>query len=145
MLDLALSGGDKPVSLREIASRQEISTDYLEQLLRRLRKANLVRSVRGPRGGFVLARPPAEITAWEIVAALEHEVAPVYCVNGEVGKKTKRKQCPRASGCATHLLWAGLARQLRSFLAAKTLEDLARDATTICNTARSGRPLMFHI
>jgi len=145
MLDLALAGGKGPVNLQEIASRQDISADYLEQLLRKLRRAGLVRSIRGPRGGFVLARPAREITVWQIVAALEQDVAPVRCVNEEVGRQPPPRPCPRVSGCATHLLWRAVARRLRSFLENRTLQDLAEDAAKICETAAPGQPIMFYI
>ena len=141
MLDLTLAARETPVNLREIASRQEISADYLEQLLRKLRKAGLVRSIRGPRGGFVLARRACEITVWDIVAALEQDVAPVRCVNEEVGREPPEQICHRVSGCATHLFWGGLARCVRSFLENKTADD----ATRICDTAVSGKPVMFYI
>ena len=145
MLDLALCSRGSPVRLKDMAARQDISIDYLEQLLRKLRKAGLVRSVRGPRGGFHLARSPEEIPVWEIVDALEEEVAPVYCVDKVVGRKSRRKPCQRMSDCATHLLWTGLARQMRAYLEAKTLQDLADDAVRICDKATPGSPVMFFI
>jgi Rrf2 family protein len=145
MLDLALCSQEKPVNLKDMAARQDVSADYLEQLLRKLRKAGLVRSIRGPRGGFLLARAPGEIVIWDIVNALEDEMAPVYCVDEVIGRKSRRKPCDRMSDCATHLLWAGLARQMRAFLESRTLQDLAGDAVSICSTATRGSPLMFSI
>ena len=147
MLELALSGRQGPVSLAQISKRQQISLDYLEQLLRRLRKAGLVRSVRGPRGGFVLTRPAARITLWEVVAALEDHVAPVYCVDDlMLGRSSKKKRCRRVKECATHLLWAGMARQVRAFLEAHTLQDLTDTSSRL--TGKGGGcelPLMFQI
>jgi len=145
MLDLALFATNGPVNLKEIAARQDISVDYLEQLLRRLRKAGLVRSVRGPRGGFVLARSPGEIRLWEIVSALEQELAPVFCVDEEILARPPKKHCARMSGCATHILWMGLARQLRLYLDSKTLQDVAETSREICKQSVPGRPVMFHI
>ncbi len=145
MLDLALCGSNGPVSLREMASRQDISADYLEQLLRRLRKAGLVRSVRGPRGGFLLASDPAQIRLWDIVSALEDRIAPVACVDNVVGHKSCEEPCQRISSCATHVFWGGLARQIRAFFESKTLQDLALDAKRLCREAKPGAPLPFEI
>jgi len=145
MVDLVANGGEKPVSLKDISRRQGVSVDYLEQLLRRLRKAGLVRSVRGPRGGFVLAREPGQISLWEILSALEHDIAPVYCVDGEVLDRAGRKTCQRAAECPTHALWAGLARQMRVFLEANTLQDLAGSTLRVHGQSADGKPVMFHI
>jgi len=145
MLDLALFSRGGPVNLKEIASRQQISSDYLEQLLRKLRQAGLVRSVRGPHGGFLLARPPEAIAVWSIVACLEQDIAPVFCVDAELLGRPVKKRCPRLSGCATHLLWSDLAVRMKTFLEGKTLKDLSDDANRICERALPGRPLMFNI
>jgi Rrf2 family protein len=145
MLDLAMSGSKAPVSLKDIAARQDISMDYLEQLLRKLRKAGLVRSVRGPRGGFLLARQPGDIRLWDIVSALEQDVTPVRCVDEEITGRTMRKHCPRLSGCATHVIWLGLARQTKVYLMSKTLQDVLRVAREMCEDAVRGEPVMFNI
>lgn len=145
MVDLATVGGEAPVSLKDISKRQSISVDYLEQLLRRLRKAGLVRSVRGPHGGFLLAREPGQITLWEILVALERDITPVYCVDEEVLLRGGRKTCARAADCPTHALWAGLARQMRVFLEANTLQDLVGSSLKIHGQSVDGKPVMFHI
>lgn len=145
MLDIALYGANGPVNLREIASRQDISIDYLEQLLRKLRKAGLVRSVRGPRGGFLLARPPEQVKLWDVLAALEQEMAPVFCVDEMVLGTPSRKRCSRVSGCATHIIWLGLARQVRSYLESKTLRDIMDGMAQLCKESAPGQPVMFQI
>ena len=145
MLDLALLAGEGPVNLRAMSGRQDISADYLEQLLRRLRKAGLARSVRGPKGGFLLAKPAADIRIWEIVVALEDRVAPARCVNNVVGRRSGGKPCRRMSDCATHVLWGGLAKQIRAFLEAKTLQGLAEDARRLCDRTEFGDPIVFEI
>lgn len=145
MFDLAMSGAAGPVSLKEIASRQEISMDYLEQLLRKLRKASLVKSLRGPHGGFLLARAPRDINLWEIVNALEQDVTPVRCVDEEVAGRTTRKRCHRLSGCATHIIWLGLAKQTKAYLESRTLQDMVDFAKSLCDEATQGKSAMFHI
>ena len=80
MLELALNNGKGPVPLRDLALRQEISAKYLEQLLIPLKGAGLVKSVRGARGGYMLALEPARISLYDIVRSLEGPLAPVECV-----------------------------------------------------------------
>jgi Rrf2 family protein len=145
MMDIALYGAESPVNLKEISARQEISVDYLEQLLRRLRTAGLVRSVRGPHGGFALAKPAEKVHVWEILAALEPDIAPVFCVDEKFLARTPKKRCPRMSRCATHLLWLGLAEQMRSYLESKSLRDLVEVSARMCNESAPGEPVMFQI
>jgi len=145
MLDLALHAGEKSVNLRDVSARQTISSDYLEQLLRKLRKAGLVTSVRGPRGGFRLARKPKDISVWEIVEAVEPEVAPVHCVDAVVGKRAPRKPCARMASCATHRLWAGLAVEIRKYLESRTLHDIVEDSRVHGDYLLSREPKMYHI
>jgi len=145
MMDIALYGAEGPVNLTEISIRQEISVDYLEQLLRRLRTAGLVRSVRGPHGGFALAKPSEKVHAWEILAALEPDIAPVFCVDEKILARAPKKRCPRMSRCATHVLWLGLANQMRSYLESRSLRDLVEASARMCNKSVPGEPVMFQI
>jgi len=80
MYDLALNYGDEPVSLKSIAERQGISENYLEQLMANLRKAGLVRSIRGAYGGYLLSREPSKITVGDVLRALEGPIGLVDCV-----------------------------------------------------------------
>ena len=117
MADLAREGVDGPVTLAEIASRQEISQSYLEQLFARLRRAGVVQSVRGPGGGYRLARPADEIDIAAIILAVDEPVRAVRC--------TGAKGC-LSSGerCLTHDLWEELGQQIHFFLASVTLQDV---------------------
>lgn len=146
LLDILLYGDGRPVNLKTIASRQAISTDYLEQLLRKLRRAGLVRSRRGPRGGFMLARDPREIHVWQILTVLEPEVVPVHCVSASNARRLRRKLCPRENACAAHLLWCNLADQMRDLLRAKSLHDLAEDSRKLeRKAATSDAPATSHV
>jgi Rrf2 family protein len=145
MLDIALYSRNGPVSLRRMSERQGISTDYLEQLLRKLRDAGIVRSVRGPRGGFLLARRTENITIWEIVAAVEQDVLPVHCVDAVVGNRAPKRKCNRVKVCATHRLWRGLAREMRGFLEGVTLRDLVEDSKALGDHLLPERQPMFYI
>ncbi len=117
MLDLALQSGDGPTLIKDISERQQISRLYLEQLFTRLKAAGLVRSVRGPRGGFMLTRPPREIRFSDIVQVMEGSMAPVECVDDA-------RFCSRADSCVTRRVWAEVKEAIDRVLTATTLEDL---------------------
>lgn len=121
MIELALQSEGEPVMTHRIAECSQIPCKYLENLLGTLRQAALIRSVRGSRGGFVLARPPAEITAWDIAAALEDVGALLDC-------QKDPKNCDLWSTCPTFDLWQEMAFAIRAVLEQHTLEDLARRA-----------------
>lgn len=120
MTDLACHGGQgDAVSLAAIAGRQEISLAYLEQLFARLRRAGLVKSARGPGGGYRLAQPAAETFVGEIVRAVDEPLETVRCGGAP-------DQGCMASGerCLTHGLWDALGRQIEDFLAGVSLQDV---------------------
>jgi len=117
MLELAMHGGKGPIPLRELASRQEISAKYLEQLLIPLKGAGLVKSVRGARGGYLLAKPSDQISLYDIVRSLEGPLAPVECVQDP-------NYCDRVGGCTVHLVWGEMGAMLVDFLSNLTLADM---------------------
>jgi Rrf2 family protein len=117
MLDLALNFGKEPVLLRDIARRQEVSEKYLEHSVSALRKAGLVRSIRGARGGYVLAKSPSEIRLSEIMEVLEGSMAPVDCVGDP-------KVCHRANLCITREIWAKMKEAIDNILESITLQDM---------------------
>jgi len=120
MIDLAMRSGDGPVTLAAIADRQCISLSYLEQLFRRLREAGLVRSVRGPGGGYLLGKPASEITIAEIIHAVNETVQTTACGGGDQGCM------PDGSRCDAHELWMALGEQIERFLQGITLEQVCR-------------------
>lgn len=115
MVDIALSGGGAPVSLRDVAERQEISVKYLEAIISTLVKADLVESFRGKAGGYKLARTESDITVKDIIEATEGTTVPVECAGNA---------CPRQSGCVTAPLWSELDGVVKSFLGGVTLKDV---------------------
>jgi Rrf2 family protein len=123
MVDLALHADGEPVLRQEIAERQDISADYVAQLFRPLHKAGLVESVKGPGGGYLLARDAVDITAGDVVRAVEGPVAAVYCV-----LEDDDPTCNRVDRCATHLLWKRLSAVMTEFLDSVTLQDLRDEA-----------------
>lgn len=121
MTDLAMAGaGARPVALAEIAARQQISLPYLEQLFARLRRRGLVDSVRGPGGGYLLARPAGQMSVAEVVHAVDEPLRATRCAAREAG-------CMKGGArCATHDLWAEMGRQIEGYLASVSLEDVAK-------------------
>jgi Rrf2 family protein len=117
MLDLAVNFSKNPVLLRDIAKRQGLSQKYLEQLISALRKAGLVRSIRGARGGYVLAKPPSEIRLSEIMDVLEGSMAPVDCVDDP-------QVCSRASFCVTRDIWVKVKEAIDNIFESITLQEL---------------------
>jgi Rrf2 family iron-sulfur cluster assembly transcriptional regulator len=117
MLDLAEHYNGGPVNLMNIAQRQGISVKYLEQIIIPLKKANYIKSVRGPKGGHALARPPEEITVGEIVALLEEGASLAECSRDE-------SVCERSPVCPTRLIWEEAAQAMFGKLHSITLADL---------------------
>ncbi|SNB44857.1 Rrf2 family transcriptional regulator [Geobacter sp. DSM 9736] len=122
LVDLSMNSAGRPVALKDIARREDIPLNYLEQLFNRLKKGDLVRSVRGPGGGYVLARKGERIPVSEIVTTVEEPLNPVACLD-ESGSG-----CSRAARCVTYDLWKELGDTIHKFLSSKTLEDLVREA-----------------
>ncbi len=119
MADLAKNNVKKPTSLAEISLRQGISIDYLEQLFSKLKKNNLVHSVRGPSGGYVLSKSPDEIKLLNIISAVDEKIKTVKC------KKESKKGCNGKSiKCITHNLWDELETHINKFFENNTLNDI---------------------
>ncbi|MBS6473099.1 MAG: Rrf2 family transcriptional regulator [Acetobacter sp.] len=116
LLDLALYG-ETPRLMREIAASQGISEKYISRLIVPLNKAGFVRSIRGVKGGFVLAKSPADITLLAVVEAMEGRVAVVECV-------TDKAFCAKSNDCSACEMWTGLSAEIRQAMAKVTLADL---------------------
>lgn len=120
LVSLNLTSNGEPVSIKAISARENISLNYLEQLFVKLRRGEIVRSVRGPGGGYLLARPAADIRVDEIIDTVEESLVPVSCMDAD-------GSCNCATECTTHSVWQGLGNQIRNFLASITLEDLTNE------------------
>jgi Rrf2 family protein len=131
MMELAMNQGPRPVSVRQIAEAQDLPTKYLEQLVAALRAAELVRSQRGIGGGYVLTRPPEEITVADIYIALEGPLVPVECLSGSV-------RCDREGVCATREVWSRVTDAVREVLDSVTLADLVTDTRERCAIGQPG-------
>ena len=119
MADLAKNNVKEPTNLAEISLRQGISLAYLEQLFLKLRKNNLVQSVRGPSGGYVLSKPPEKIKLLSIISAVDEKIKTVKC------RKESKKGCNGKSiKCITHNLWDDLETHINKFFEDNTLNDI---------------------
>ncbi len=126
LVDLASQPGTRPVSLREIAARGHISVSYLEQLFLKLRRRQLVRSVRGPGGGYLLARNANSISVAEVIEAVEEKIEPIYCV-----RPSSERVCSLESCCPAHLVWKGLAERMREYLTSINLEEMVKNSEAL--------------
>ena len=119
LADLAKFNSVNPVSLRDISLRQGISLDFLEQIFSKLKKHNIVKSIRGANGGYILSKQPVEIKLANILNAVDEEVKTVQC------KKESKKGCNnKNSKCITHNLWDELEIHINHFFEQKNLKDL---------------------
>jgi Rrf2 family cysteine metabolism transcriptional repressor len=128
MVELARRDDDAPVSLSDIADADGMPLAYLEHLAARLRKAGLVESRRGARGGYLLARPAQDITMAEVVEALEGSIAPIECISeGVDGHLVCSREAETDHVCPTKLLWTRVRGSIVSTLQDTKLSDLVRD------------------
>ena len=121
MIELALSYGEGPIPLNNIASKQDISIHYLEQLFSSLRKAGLVKSIRGAQGGYILADKPQNITVGDIIRTLEGPLAPADCVIED------SKECTKADCCVTRNIWVKIRDSINDVVDSITLQDMIDD------------------
>ena len=122
LVDLARFDNINPVSLRDISLRQNISLDYLEQIFFKLKKNQIVKSVRGNQGGYILSKNPNDIKLTNIFQAVDEKIKTVQC------KKDSKRGCNgRATKCITHNLWDELENHINSFFEQKSLNDLVQD------------------
>ena len=123
MVNLASQYQDGPVSISRIAQDEQISAEFLEQIFFKLKKAGLIRSVRGPKGGFVLALRPGQISLRDILVAVGESVYPAPCVDSRIAE-----QCARAGDCVMHAVWRELGSLIGDFLAHRTIKDISADS-----------------
>jgi Rrf2 family protein len=126
MIDLARYSEDEPVSISSIAARQDISERYLEQLVGLLKKAGLVRSIRGATGGYVLARNVREISVGDVLRALEGSLEPVKCA-----AFYSEEGCMAAEGCVTKYVWQKINESINETVDHMMLDELVLESRTV--------------
>ncbi len=117
ILELAVEYGNGPLQIKTIAKREDISNKYLEQLVAMLKASGLVRSIRGPKGGYELTRPPGDVKLSEVFTTLEGPVVTVECLEHP-------EFCPRCTECVTRDVWAQMQSAIMGVLESMTLQDL---------------------
>jgi Rrf2 family cysteine metabolism transcriptional repressor len=132
ILELALEYGKAPLQIKTISEREDISNKYLEQLIAMLKASGLVRSIRGPRGGYILAKPPAEIQLKDVFLTLEGPMVPAECLEHP-------EYCSRCTDCATREIWQELQDAIFGVLESVTLADLVE------RSLRSKKTQNYHI
>lgn len=125
MFELAKNYNKGPLTIKEIAKRQGVSVSYLEQLMNRLRKSELIKSRKGPGGGYIINRKPAEISVGMILNSLEGPVTITQCLDPTA------KGCKRVEGCVARLLWKSLGEKIEDFLDTINLNDLLKEETKL--------------
>lgn len=117
MVDLAINNNGNFISLKDIATRQEISNKYLEQIIAMLNKKGYLETARGNNGGYKLAKKPSEYKIGDILRATEGDLKPIYCLSDY-------NICSRKENCKTHTFWKGLDNVISEYIDSKTLQDL---------------------
>ncbi|MBI5375595.1 MAG: RrF2 family transcriptional regulator [Candidatus Schekmanbacteria bacterium] len=125
LLDMAQQGRGISIPLSVISKRQSIPLNYLEQLFGKMRKAGIVKSIRGPRGGYILAKNPEEITIKQIIESLGISLAPVFCLETEFKQS---KSCLMMEECLSRVLWEKLGLAVNSLLNSISIADLLKEA-----------------
>jgi Rrf2 family protein len=125
LFDIAYYSKGHPTQIKEISKREGITPRYLEQIFQKLKKAGMVKSIRGPKGGYFLSRTPEEIFVGDIIRAMEESIEPVHCAR----MTRDRKKCRRESKCPAQVVWRQAGERLREYLDSTSLG-------TMCKTAR---------
>lgn len=137
MIDLARYSEKEPVSIGSVAARQGISERYLEQLVALLKKAGLVKSIRGASGGYVLEKKPSEISVGDILRALEGSLEPVKCAAFDT---TTGEGCMASDGCVTKYVWQKINDSINDTVNQIMLDELIRESKSINPDGECGNP-----
>jgi Rrf2 family protein len=135
-LHLARRSEDGPVTGRDIAAQERLPADYVEQILLRLRRADVIKSVRGARGGYLLARPASEITIRDVIHASELETFDLHCVSHPV----EEERCAASHNCSIRPIWVMLQQKIDNVLESVNLADLLHDEPEV--RERVGLPIL---
>lgn len=135
-LHLARRAAEGPVTGRDIAAQERLPADYVEQILLRLRRADVIRSVRGARGGYMLAKPATEITIRDVIHASELETFDLHCLSHPVGED----RCAASHNCSIRPVWVMLQHKIDDVLESVHLSDLLHDEPTV--RERVGLPIL---
>lgn len=142
MFDIALYATDEPVSLTSVATRQNISLNYLEQLISPLRKAGLVKSIRGAQGGYLLAKDASDITVADILYVLEGNLAPTDCVK-DIHSDEEDDCCTNADYCVTKVIYEKMYKSINEVVKSITLQDMVDDHNKLMESKKCNADSVF--
>jgi Rrf2 family protein len=145
MFDIAYNCGPAPAQIQDISRRQQISPRYLEQIFQNLKRAGLLKSKRGPQGGYALSRKPDAITVLEILNATEQDVLLVDCAGATPKKLRRKSECPFEGKCVTQTVWAEANTLLDSLFSNMTLQTLCQRAHDMGVTTEIDHRVMYYI
>lgn len=145
MFDIAYNCGPAPAQIQDISRRQQISPRYLEQIFQNLKRAGLLKSKRGPQGGYALSRKPDAITVLEILNATEQDVLLVDCAGATPKKLRRKSECPFEGKCVTQTVWAEANTLLDSLFSKMTLQTLCQRAHDMGVTTEIDHRVMYYI
>ena len=128
IFDIAYNSAGMPVQIKDISNRQGIPPRYLEQIFHKLKKADIVKSVRGPGGGYVLTNDPKKITIGDVIRAIKEPIAPVFCVDSKDGH---HNECSREKLCVTRQVWEEAGEKITEYFDSITIGDLCERAREI--------------
>lgn len=142
LFDIAYNSGTLPAQIQDISRRQEISPRYLEQIFQSLKKVGILKSKRGPHGGYCLARSPEEITVRDVIVATEGDMVLVDCVSG---KRKKKSDCVFNGCCVTQSIWEEASAKLNEYFATLTLKNLCERGQAMGMKREQDHRFMYYI
>ncbi len=141
LFDIAYHSAGLSTQVKDISARQAISPRYIEQIFQKLKKAGIIRSIRGPSGGYYLARKPDEVSVGDIVRATEGDIQLVHCTR----QKSTKNVCDRMEQCVVRTVWTEASGRLMTYLDSVTLQDLCKDAQSRGLERVIDKHLMYYI
>jgi Rrf2 family protein len=145
LFDIAYNCGDKPSQIQDISRRQQISPRYLEQIFQNLKRAGILKSKRGPQGGYCLARKPEEITVLEILNATEQDILLVDCAGVTPKKRRRKTECPFEGNCVTQTVWEEASTMLNQLFGGMTLQTLCQRGQQMGIEKEMDPKIMYYI
>jgi len=141
IFDIAYHSGGLPTQIKEISKRQGITPRYLEQIFQRLKRGGIVKSIRGPKGGYYLAQKPEKIAVIDVIRAMEESIEMVFCARPPKG----RRKCRKESQCVAQLIWLEASQRLAGYLDSVSIEKMCQMAKELGIEKQLDHRFMYYI
>ncbi|GFE60238.1 Rrf2 family transcriptional regulator [Geobacter sp. AOG2] len=145
LFDIAYNCGNMPAQIQDISRRQQISPRYLEQIFQNLKRAGILKSKRGPQGGYCLAKKPEEITVLDVLCATEQDVLLVDCTGATPKKRKRKTDCPFEGQCVTQTVWEEATGMLNTLFSGITLQTLCQRGLDMGIKKEQDHRFMYYI